>query len=257
MPMMRLAYTTLYLIALLAVFELWSQVGGQSHLDLMPWYIKLVLAAGAAFCVVKAAAGAVAGERAWNRQTLRWAGILLVLLIGCGLATYYVHLYGEEDEQDEQSVSRSGKVLAPARRPKASSKWVSSRGTAPRGTPGGSGSPRNAWTQVGQGFCTASRASARLFRAEARNAARKGCPTGVRRNQGAGAVFSSCWAAHARLGFISRDFEKAWRASAFLFSFRRLIPSHNQASAFLGSSSRALRKSAVARLEPPPKAAGI
>jgi hypothetical protein len=32
---------------------------------------------------------------------------------------------------------------------------------------------------VGQGFGPASRASARLFRAEARNAARKGCPTVV------------------------------------------------------------------------------
>ena len=31
--------------------------------------------------------------------------------------------------------------------------------------------------EVGQGFCPASRALARLFRAEARNAARKGCPT--------------------------------------------------------------------------------
>jgi len=106
MPILRLAYTTLFLIAVLAVFELWSQVGGQSHLDLMPWYLKLVLGAGTAFSVVKGAAAAVAGERAWNRQTLRWAGILLVLLIGCGLASYYAHLYLEEDEQDEQSVSK-------------------------------------------------------------------------------------------------------------------------------------------------------
>jgi hypothetical protein len=105
MPLLRLAYTTLFLIALLAVFELWSQVGGQSHLDLMPWYLKLILGAGAAFTVVKAAAAAVAGERAWNRQTLRWAGILLALLIGCGLASYYAHLYLEEDEQEEQNVS--------------------------------------------------------------------------------------------------------------------------------------------------------
>jgi hypothetical protein len=143
MPILRLAYTTLFLIALLAVFELWSQVGGQSHLDLMPWYLKLVLGAGAAFAVVKAAAAAVAGERAWNRQTLRWAGILLVLLIGCGLASYYVHLYGEEDEQDEQNVSRSGKVLAPWCRSKASSKWVSSRGMPLRGTLGSRGENAN------------------------------------------------------------------------------------------------------------------
>jgi hypothetical protein len=109
MPILRLAYTTLFLIALLAIFELWSQVGGQSHLDLLPWYLKLVLGAGAAFSVVKAAAAAVAGERAWNRQTLRWAGIVLALLIGCGLASYYAHLYLEEDEQEEQNVSECGK----------------------------------------------------------------------------------------------------------------------------------------------------
>jgi len=42
---------------------------------------------------------------------------------------------------------------------------------------------------VGQGFGPASRASARLFRAEARNAARKGCPT-------------------SRLAAENRDFER-------------------------------------------------
>jgi hypothetical protein len=112
MPILRLAYTTLFLIALLAVFELWSQVGGQSHLDLLPWYLKLVLAVGAALSVVKVAAASVSGERAWNRQTLRWAGILLALLISCGLASYYAHLYLEEDEQEEQSVSEF-KIVAP------------------------------------------------------------------------------------------------------------------------------------------------
>jgi hypothetical protein len=111
MPILRLAYTTLFLIALLAVFELWSQVGGQTHLDLMPWYIKLVLGTGAAFATVKAAAAAVSGEKAWNRRTLRWTAILVVLLIFCGLASYYVHLYGEPDDDDDQdqpqqSVSR-------------------------------------------------------------------------------------------------------------------------------------------------------
>src|SRR5882672_11442137 len=93
MAILRLAYTTQFLIALLAVFELWSQVGGQSHLDLMPWYLKLALSGGAAFATVKATAAAVSGQRAWNAQTLRWAGIVLVLLVGCGLASYYYHLY--------------------------------------------------------------------------------------------------------------------------------------------------------------------
>jgi len=108
MPILRLAYTTQFLLALLAVFVLWSEVGGQSHLDLMPWYLKLVLGGGAAFATVKATAAAVAHERPWNVHTLRWAGILLALLVGCGLSSYYVHLYGEPDEEDEdQSLSSS------------------------------------------------------------------------------------------------------------------------------------------------------
>ncbi len=106
MPILRLAYTTQFLLALLAIFVLWGEVGGQSHLDLMPWYLKLGLGVGAAFATVKATAAAVSHERSWNRGTLRWAGILLLLLIGCGLASYYFHVYGEqEEEQDDESVT--------------------------------------------------------------------------------------------------------------------------------------------------------
>ena len=105
MPLLRLAYATQFLIALIAVFVLWSQVGGQSHLDFMAWQLKLVLGGGAAFSVVKATAAAVSGERAWNGKTLRWLGILLVLLVGCGLASYYVHLYVEPDEDSQQNDS--------------------------------------------------------------------------------------------------------------------------------------------------------
>jgi len=55
--------------------------------------------------VVRATAAAVDGERAWNGKTLRWLGILLVLLVGCGLASYYVHLYVEPEEDDQQDSS--------------------------------------------------------------------------------------------------------------------------------------------------------
>jgi hypothetical protein len=102
MQTLRLAYATQFLIAVIAVYVLWSQVGGQSHLDLMPWYVKLGLGAGAALAVVKATAAAVSQERAWNGRTLKWLGILLALLVGCGLASYYCHLY-LEDNGDDQS----------------------------------------------------------------------------------------------------------------------------------------------------------
>ena len=109
MPILRLAYATQFLIALIAVFLLWSEVGGQSHLDLMPWYFKLVLGAGAAFAMVKATAAAVAHEHPWNGRTLRWLGITVALLVGCGLASYYCHMYLEgDDEEDQQESSLSG-----------------------------------------------------------------------------------------------------------------------------------------------------
>ncbi len=114
MPIHRLAYITLFLIALLAVFTLWSQVGGQSHLDLMPWYLKLVLGVGAAFAVVKASVAAVSNKNAWNGATLRWCGILLILLVGCGMASYYVHVYGEDDDQDNQDDTVNSALVVPA-----------------------------------------------------------------------------------------------------------------------------------------------
>jgi hypothetical protein len=107
MHTLRLAYATEFLIAVLAVYERWSQVGGQSHLDVMPWYVKLGLGAGAALAVVKATHAAVSQERAWNGGTLKWIGILLALLVGCGLASYYSHLY-LEDNGDDQPENNSG-----------------------------------------------------------------------------------------------------------------------------------------------------
>src|SRR5450432_4810967 len=101
MPILRLAYTTQFLIALIAVFVLWSQIGGQSHLDLMPWYLKLGLGTGCAFAAVKATAAAVGRERAWNGQSLKWFGLMLALLLGCGLASYYAHMNEETDQGDQ------------------------------------------------------------------------------------------------------------------------------------------------------------
>jgi uncharacterized membrane protein len=107
MHTLRLAYITLYSIALIAIYVLWSQVGGQSHLDAMPWYLKLVLGAGAALAAVKTAEAAVSAEHVWNGRTLKWFGILLVLLLGCGLASYYCHLYLEDNGDDESGDNTS------------------------------------------------------------------------------------------------------------------------------------------------------
>jgi heme/copper-type cytochrome/quinol oxidase subunit 3 len=110
MPILRLAYTTLFLIALIATFVLWAQVGGQGHLDLLPWFVKLALGVAAAYSTVRAAAAAVAGERGWNGHSVRWLGVTLAIMFLCGLATYYAHMNLEdtddEDSQQDTTVSR-------------------------------------------------------------------------------------------------------------------------------------------------------
>jgi hypothetical protein len=111
MPILRLAYVTQFLIALIAVFTLWSEVGGQGHLDLMPWYAKAALGAGAAFATVKATAAAVSDKQAWNRRTRKWCGVLLAVLVACALATYYCHVYLETDEDGQDGGDNSALVL--------------------------------------------------------------------------------------------------------------------------------------------------
>ena len=114
MPILRLAYTTQFLVALIAVFFVWSEIGGQTHLEIMPWWWKAALGAGLAFSCVKATAAAVGGSSAWNAGSLKWLGITLVFVAACGMATYYVHMYGEEDEdQPDEQTSGVAKIIGP------------------------------------------------------------------------------------------------------------------------------------------------
>ncbi|MEO8593358.1 MAG: hypothetical protein ABI759_08550 [Candidatus Solibacter sp.] len=115
MQILRLAYTTQFLIALIAVFVLWGQVGGQGHLDLLPWTVKLGLGLAAAYCIVRATAASVADDRAWNTQALRWLGLSLVTLAACGYASYYAHLNLEDsDENDTDESTTISHLYVPA-----------------------------------------------------------------------------------------------------------------------------------------------
>src|SRR5215472_352090 len=92
-----------FLVALIAVFTVWGQVGGQGHLDLMAWYWKAGLGTGIAVATVKATAAAVSGQRTWNGRTLRWISIILAMSMACGAVTYYYHVNEPPpDEQDEE-----------------------------------------------------------------------------------------------------------------------------------------------------------
>lgn len=112
--MLRLFYALEFLIALIATYTVWSEVGGQYHLDLMAWYWKLGLGVAISYATVKATAAAVSGQRTWNSRTLRWISIILALGLACGVVTYYYHLT-EPPEDEDQPQDEDTPTVSPTR----------------------------------------------------------------------------------------------------------------------------------------------
>jgi hypothetical protein len=107
---LRLAYAVEFFIALIAIISLWSEVGGEGHLDLMPWYVKLGCILGLAWCCVRFTASLVEQQAVWTGRTIRWfVGILLFCLVMGGI-TYYYHLHEESDSGDEDTTAAAAKI---------------------------------------------------------------------------------------------------------------------------------------------------
>lgn len=111
--MLRVAYSIEFLIALIAIFTFWSQVGGQPHLDLMPWYLKFVIAMGAASACVKLTSAMAGSERIWTGVTLRWLLVLVAIAGLAGAVTYYYHLNEPAEPDDNDAVFTSSLVIRP------------------------------------------------------------------------------------------------------------------------------------------------
>ena len=112
---LRLAYAIELLLALLVVFTVWGEVGGHSHLDMMPWYIKLACAGSMACGFVRFTAGMVEEQRAWNWRSARWFVALFIVALLMGGITYYYHLQEAQDQPDnDDTTATSVKVAAPS-----------------------------------------------------------------------------------------------------------------------------------------------
>jgi hypothetical protein len=98
---LRIAYAVQLVVTMMAVFQVWAQVGGQGHLDLMPWYAKLLLALGVSFAGVKATAAAVDQDKLRNMRTVLWLSAALALLLAMGALTYYEHLHEPTDDEED------------------------------------------------------------------------------------------------------------------------------------------------------------
>jgi heme/copper-type cytochrome/quinol oxidase subunit 3 len=104
---LRIAYAIQFAVTLIAAFEVWVQVGGQGHLDLMPWYSKLLLPAALSLATVKATAAAVHRDRIRNARTSWWLAAALALIATMGILTYYEHLHEEVEEETPAQVDLS------------------------------------------------------------------------------------------------------------------------------------------------------
>ena len=102
---LRLAYSVLYLIALPALMYLWSQVGGQGHLDLLPWYIKLGSVALLAWCWLRFTAAMVEQPKAWNRRAVGWLLRVFVVMAWMGAVVYYYHLHEVSEDPDAEEAT--------------------------------------------------------------------------------------------------------------------------------------------------------
>jgi len=114
---LRVVLAVEYLLALIATTVVWEEVGGQGHLDLMPWYTKLGLIGGFCWAFV-GFSGALARPGRWRtRRSILWLCATIVLATAMGLVTYYYHLHEPtDDEDDDDDTPTTAAVLrAPAR----------------------------------------------------------------------------------------------------------------------------------------------
>src|SRR5271166_6332574 len=82
-------YALEFLIAIIAVYSVWGELGGQDSLDSVPWFWKAGVGFGAATAVVRlTAAIGLAGPAARWRISV-WILVLAGLAICAGVASYY------------------------------------------------------------------------------------------------------------------------------------------------------------------------
>ena len=104
--LLHVLYVIEFLIALIAIYTVWSEVGGQGHLDYMAWYWLAAIGLPAAFAVVRLTM-AFSSEGRKRLRLIGWTLLLVLLAVGAGLVTYYTHLNEpkDEDEQDQGTVT--------------------------------------------------------------------------------------------------------------------------------------------------------
>lgn len=110
-----------FLIALEAIFTVWSEVGGQYHLDLMFWPWKLGIGVASAGLIVAITANLVHHDGQMTRRAALFSSCLLVIFVVAGVVTYYYHVNEPADQDDDQedAPARISRIFLPGTLPGA------------------------------------------------------------------------------------------------------------------------------------------
>ena len=103
--LLRLFYVCEFLLALVAIFAAWSEIGGQATLDLMHWTFKLGFGLALAGTFVAYSAALVAEDAIWTLRSARWFTTIVLLICAMGAVTYFYSLQVDAGDSDESSPS--------------------------------------------------------------------------------------------------------------------------------------------------------
>jgi hypothetical protein len=102
---LRIVFFSEFLVAVIAIFTAWSEIGGQAVLDAMPWGWKGGLGLGLAGVCVAYSMALASADSVWNLRTAKWLTLILVLLGAMGVVTFYYALQVQNEPPDEQDTS--------------------------------------------------------------------------------------------------------------------------------------------------------
>jgi hypothetical protein len=115
---LRIVFLSEFLVAVIAIFTAWSEIGGQATLDIMPWSWKSGLGLGLAVGIVGYTAALYDADVIWNLRTARWLTFILAVLLTIGAVTYFYVLQADStqpgDEQDNSATALHSYLTGPA-----------------------------------------------------------------------------------------------------------------------------------------------
>jgi hypothetical protein len=97
----RLVWVCEFLLAMIAIFIVWPEIGGESALEAMHWAWKLGFGTALALATVAFTVEISAQDAFWSMRSARWLAAIITLIAGMAVVTYYYSLEESTNDSDE------------------------------------------------------------------------------------------------------------------------------------------------------------